>query len=141
MFDISSIVYFQLGGGCLGSRPDSAAFLYSLVNKYGSQPVKLYQTGKHEGQALDICYNWGPRFGGGPDLFIASYASTQPKSFSNLGHTYSLPTGYNFIHGNYPAASFLAGTKYFQPDEVEVFYETTWRNRGVWSLSFAHPAQ
>ncbi|XP_078382161.1 uncharacterized protein LOC144664812 [Oculina patagonica] len=107
---------------------DSAAFLFSLVNKPGWQSLKLDQTENVNYQSyreysIYSCSSYGPTFGGGHDIYIASYASTSTSSYSNLGYTYSAPSGYSYISSF--ARSFLAGTFSFQPDEVEVFYETT----------------
>ena len=88
--------------------------------------MKLSETGQHSSGRFSIygCSKYGPVFGGGHDLFIASYASSRTiSSTSNLGHTYSPPSGY--IYGSSFAKSFLAGGDKFQLDEVEVFYETT----------------
>ncbi|XP_078381942.1 uncharacterized protein LOC144664648 isoform X2 [Oculina patagonica] len=104
---------------------DSAAFLFSLVNKPGWQPLKLDQTGQYSyyrSQSIHSCSSYGPTFGGGHDIRIVSYASTRTSSYTNLGYTYSPPSGYSY--GSSFAQSFLAGSYRFQPDEVEVFYET-----------------
>ena len=69
------------------------------------------------------CYpSTGPIFGGGQDISISDYASSNSNSYSDLGHTYSPPSGYSF--GSTFAQTFLAGSKHFTPDEVEIFYET-----------------
>ena len=73
------------------------------------------------------CYDRGPAFGDGHDIYIASYASSNTNSYSQLGHTYSPPSGHSYRSSF--AQSFLAGSLNFQPDEVEVFYETTWSKR------------
>jgi len=100
---------------------DSAAFLFSLVNKPGWQPLKLDQTGSN---SIYSCSSYGPTFGGGHDIYIANNAVSSTGSYSNLGHTYSPPP--DNIEGSSFTQSFLAGTTYnFRPDEVEVFYETT----------------
>ena len=70
------------------------------------------------------CYDRGPTFGVGYDIYIASYASSNKNSHTNLGNTYSPPSGHSY--GSSFTQSFLAGSYTFQPDEVEVFYETTW---------------
>ena len=104
---------------------DSKAFLFSLVNKPGWAPVKLPQTGKYSSQrANSICCgsSYGPLFGGGSDIGISDYASSNSNSHSNLGFTYSPPSGYS-LYSTF-ARTFLAGTYYFTPDEVETFYET-----------------
>ena len=69
------------------------------------------------------CYNYGPTFGGAHDMYISDYASSSNNSYTNPGYTYSAPTGHS-MHSSF-TQSFLAGSKYFQPDEIEVFYETT----------------
>ena len=65
---------------------------------------------------------YGPVFGGGADIYISGYASTNSNSYSDLGHTYSPPSGYSYRSTF--ARTFLAGSYYFTPDEVETFYET-----------------
>ena len=66
--------------------------------------------------------SYGPTFGGGHDIHIHSYASSNSYSYSSLGYTYSPPSGYSY--SSTFARTFLAGTNYFTPDEVETFYET-----------------
>jgi len=118
-----SIVYFKLGG--CSYHYDSAAFLFSLVNKPGWQPLKLDQTGKysHNRQSIYSCSYYGPTFGAGHDIYIANNAASNTQSYANVGYTYSPPPG-NSYHSSF-TKSFLAGSYYFRPDEVEVFYETT----------------
>ena len=105
---------------------DSNAFLFSLVNKPGWVPVKLPQTGKDSSNRRYSIYDgrsYGPIFGGGHDIYISNHASSNRNSRSNLGYTYSPPSGYS--HGSTFAQSFMAGSLNFTPDEVETFYETT----------------
>ena len=88
--------------------------MFSLVNKPGWAPLKLPQTGKYSSYGYSIYCNpsYGPTFGGGGD--VSTYAS-------GLGYTYSLP-GHSY--SSKFAEEFLAGSHYFTPDEVEIFYET-----------------
>ena len=65
---------------------------------------------------------YGPTFGGGHDIYIYNYASSYSNSHSNLGYTYSPPSGYSY--DSTFAKTFLAGSYKFTPDEVETFYET-----------------
>ena len=128
------IGYYLLLGGCQWWY-DPAAFLFSLVNKPGWPPLKLGQTGQYSQYRKSIysCSKYGPIFGGGHDIYIANHASSNTDSQANLGYTYIPPARY----GSSFAQSFLAGSTNgykFQPDEVEVFYETTWRNCRVRSL-------
>ena len=103
---------------------DSKAFLFSLVNKPGWAPVKLPQTGKYSSGQLSIRFysSYGPTFGGGYDIHISNSASSNSISYSNLGYTYSPPSGYSY--SSTFAQTFLAGTYNFTPDEVETFYES-----------------
>ena len=49
-------------------------------------------------------------------------------SFSNLGLTYSPPRGYSYL-SNF-SQSFLAGSYYFNPDEIETFYDVAFTSQG-----------
>ena len=111
-------------GGCV-FHYDSSAFLFSLVNKPGWQPLKLNQTGQYSHYRYSIysCSSYGPTFGYGFDICIADHAASNTNSFSELGWTYSPPAGNSY--GSSFTQSFLAGSYDFRPDEVEVFYETT----------------
>ncbi|XP_022777479.1 uncharacterized protein LOC111318886 [Stylophora pistillata] len=120
-----SFWYYLKASSC-AYRYSSSAFLFSLVNKPGWGPVKLSQTGvygSHNVYSMYNCNDRGPSFGNGHDLHIASYASSNTKSYPYLGNTYSPPSGHSY--GSSFTKSFLAGSYKFQPDEVEVFYETT----------------
>ena len=103
---------------------DSKAFLFSLVNKPGWAPVKLPQTGRYRSGANSVRFrsSYGPTFGGGFDIYISNSASSNSNSYSQLGHTYSPPSGHSY--GSTFAQTFLAGTYLFTPDEVETFYES-----------------
>ena len=94
------------------------------MNKPGWAPVKLPQTGKDSSNRESIYCgsSYGPVFGSGNDIFISNYASSNSNSHSNLGSTYSPPSGYSY--GSTFAKTFLAGSYRFTPDEVETFYET-----------------
>ena len=105
---------------------DSKAFLFSLVNKPGWAPVKLSQSGQSSSSRAHSIFfrsTYGPTFGGGHDINIKNYASSNSNSYSDLGYTYSPPSGYSYTSTF--ARTFLAGTYKFTPDEVETFYETT----------------
>ena len=104
---------------------DSKAFLFSLVNKPGWAPVKLPQTGRYSSsRAHSVCFipSFGPTFGGGHDIHISNSASSNSHSYSNLGYTYSPPSGYSYRSTF--TQIFLAGTYKFTPEEVETFYES-----------------
>ncbi|XP_022808998.1 uncharacterized protein LOC111345977 [Stylophora pistillata] len=119
---------FLAGTSSCVHQYSSSAFLFSLVslvNKPGWGPVKLSRTGKYSSRRYSIysCSSYGPTFGGGHDLYILNYASSNTRSYTNLGYTYSPPSGHSY--GSSFTRSFLARSYKFQPDEVEVFYETT----------------
>ena len=95
------------------------------MNKPGWAPVKLLQRGKYSSKYRRSIFSYsslGPVFGDGNDIHISNYASSNSNSYSNLGHTYSPPGGSRY--GSTFARTFLAGTYYSTPDEVETFYET-----------------
>ena len=60
--------------------------------------------------------SYGPTFGGGHDIYIPDNANQNANSYANFGTSYSLPNGIT------DSSTILAGTRYFSPDEVEVFY-------------------
>ena len=123
--DIFCILY--LGYGC-SYQYDPQAFLFSLVNLPGWAPVKLNQTGLYgylQSHSIYTCYYDGPAFGGGHDLLVYPRYNLY---YTNLGYTYSPPSGYSY--GNNFTRSFLAGSYYFNPDEVETFYDTTFTSQG-----------
>ena len=116
---------FSLIGSSNRYQYDSKAFLFSLVNKPEWAPVKLPQTGTYSSNRYSIYFSSysGPRFGGGHDIYISSYASSNTYSYSDLGYTYGPPGGYSY--GSNSIRTFLAGSYNFKPDEIEIFYETT----------------
>ena len=95
------------------------SFIFSLENNDGISPFKcdIFQ---FENYAINGNSEWGPTFGGGFDLRILSQAPN-PKSSANLGSTYQAPSGYIYYESNTQAL--LAGSLYFIPTEVEVFYQ------------------
>ena len=115
---------FLLASGSGRYQNDSKAFLFSLVNKPGWAPVKLSQSGQNSSGKYSTFFrsSYGPTFGGGHNIYISNYASSNSYSYSNLGYTYSPPSGYSYTSTF--AKTFLAGTYNFTPDEVETFYET-----------------
>jgi len=91
--------------------------------------VKLAQTGQYSSaraHSTYSCSTHGPIFGGGHALYISSYASSNRDSNTyGLGYTYGPPRGSSYQSSF--AQTFLAGgsSYYFQPNEVETFYEQT----------------
>jgi len=69
-------------------------------------------------RAIYIHATYGPTFGNGWDIHIANNANSNNNSYSKFGeyNDYPVPSG---VQDRY---TILAGTTYFSPDEVEVFY-------------------
>jgi len=67
------------------------------------------------------CYSdYGPTFGGGNDISIASYANLTMYSFSNLGYSFKRC---DYSYGKKNAKIFLSGTFKFQLMEIEVYHK------------------
>ena len=58
---------------------------------------------------------YGPIFGNGHDIYISDNSNSNNDSYNNL-HNYETPKGAN------KPTTILSGTKYFSPDDWEVFY-------------------
>ena len=101
-------------GSSRGYTSTSKAFIFSLRNKEGLAPFKSLVTGQKN--AIYRSPSYGPIFGGGFDIVISENANIDKGSYSNFGHSYSLPSGIKDRN------TVLAGTNRFTPDEVEVFY-------------------
>jgi len=92
---------------------DSNAFIFSLVNTYNitvKMPVIIPQ------YAIYASDSYGPTFGGGHDFYINSDGSS---GNSNLGYAYQLPSFLSY--GTTSAQSFLAGSYFFTPIDIEVY--------------------
>ena len=97
-----------------GYSSSSNAFIFSLRNKEGLDPFKSVVTRAQYG--IFKRSDYGPTFGGGHDIHISDNANSNTNSYTNFGHSYSVPSG---VKGT---TTTLAGTYKFTPDEVEVFY-------------------
>jgi hypothetical protein len=96
-------------------KSDPNAFLFSLTNK-DNTPVKMNIDLNYEDRAILCDSELGPTFGF--DINVVNNANTSIDSYSKLGDSYSHPQ-YKF--GTKEAETFLAGSKYFQLDEIEVY--------------------
>lgn len=102
-------------GGKYGAT--TKAFIFSLRNHEGLGPFK--SKARHPGRhSIGRFPGFGPTFGHGHDIYIADNANSNTNSYTNFGQ-----------HDDFPVPSavqnrktVLAGTSYFTPDEVEVFY-------------------
>ena len=111
---ISQLNFFFLNLGESGNRYAVSAFLFSLKNPT-TDPRKLPHRAGGSYSMRDFA-GIGPSFG--QDLFIANNANKNSKSYENLGHTYTVPSGR-------AGDPFLTGATRFTPSEIETFYETT----------------
>ena len=94
------------------------AFLFSLKNSDNQH----YKMTVNSPDKASYCYpTYGPTFGGGHDLYISDNCHVNTNSYSQLGYTYKLPTGY--VAGTNQVQRLLAGTFTFKVDEYEVFYQ------------------
>ena len=99
-----------------GYRATSKSFIFSLVDKEGLAPFKSMVKQASSSYAIYGQSSYGPTFGGGHDIYIANNANQNTGSYTNFGHSYSLPNG---VTDQY---TILAGTRSFSPHQVEVFY-------------------
>ena len=108
-------VDFSESSGGYGAT--SEAFIFSLNNNEGLAPFVSKVKPGLTGQAILRLSYFGPMFG--DDVFID--ADSNGNSGARLGYYYSVPPAVQNNH------TVLAGTLYFSPDEVEVFYLNTSR--------------
>ena len=99
-----------------GYQTDANAFIFSLINQY-NYPVRLNVT--NAANAIFASSSYGPIFGNGFDLYIADQFISNTNSRTQLGNAYQLPL--NMTYGTMASQSFLAGSYYFQPIEIEVY--------------------
>ena len=97
-----------------GYGSTSNTFIFSLRNKEGFGPFKSAVT--KSTYAIYRRSSYGPTFGGGHDIHIANNANSNTNSYTDFGHSYSVPSGVQ------DRRTILPGTNRFTPDEVEVFY-------------------
>lgn len=112
----SSYRYHSFHGGVYTSSPitSSAAFLFSLTDGEGREPVKIPISHGHS--AISYDESTGPIFGSreDPDLRVCSHPNTRDSSSSSLGNAYATPPGAD-------GATVLAGASSFCVSEMEVF--------------------
>ena len=96
---------------------DAKAFIFSLVNREHT-PVKINV--RNENFAIFCDYNLGPTFGylynyrdTYHDFAIADESNLNEDSFTQLGFSYN----FNLVKSE----TFLAGSKYFRVENIEVF--------------------
>ena len=120
-------VFFQLfnvqlhcssisAGSCTYSDA-SKAFIFSLYNVKGYNPIKLTQY-RNQQYAMYRCKTYGPTFGNGHNIHISDGSENNQNSYTRCGYTYTTPSGYS--DGD---CGFFTGGFHFSPTDVEVFYE------------------
>jgi len=97
------------------SKSDPNAFLFSLTNK-DKRPLKMKVDPNQHEYAINCDSKYGPSFGG--DICIVNNANTTMDSYSDLGCYYKHP---QYEYWTNEARTFLAGSFYFQLDEIEVY--------------------
>ena len=97
-------------------QEDKKAFIFSLLNKENKSI--LFEHNSSSIYSIGSFKQYSSIFGGGHDINISDSSNTNTNSYSNLGHTYTHP---DYNYGSEKARTILAGTQYFQVQEIEVF--------------------
>jgi len=95
-------------------KSSTESFLFSLKDHEGIGPVKMPIKSDKTGRAVCHHSSYGPLFGRGDDLGVASNANSNTVSSSNVGTMYQRPSNTNDFH-------FLTGSRNFTVSEYEVF--------------------
>ncbi len=104
------------GSEIFKSNPN--AFIFSLTNK-DNKPLKMKVKSSQHQYAIYCDPEYGPTFGFGHDICIANNANTTMNCCSYLGDcSYRHP---QYERGTNEALTFLAGSRNFQYDEIEVY--------------------
>jgi hypothetical protein len=101
-----------------GWKAGGGSFLFFIRNNDNLSPFKSSLKVADAGDAIYTLF--GPIFGGGHDLTIASNANAHNTCYSKFGVSYQLPSGYVKDQPNTQAL--LAGSLNFTPFEIEVFH-------------------
>jgi hypothetical protein len=97
------------------SKSDANAFIFSLTNK-DNRPLKMKIEPYLHQRAIRCNHIYGPTFG--DDICISNYSHTTNNSYSDLGFYYRHP---QIKFRTNEAKTFLAGSEWFQLDEIEVY--------------------
>jgi hypothetical protein len=108
--------YFYVITGRSQPKQASGSFIFSVRNKENLSPFKAPLKDQNTPFAIYTYHSYGPVFGEGHDLFISNNAASNTRSYTNFNHNYQAPSGVS------DTSTILAGTNYFQPSEIEVFY-------------------
>ena len=118
LFNVRSHRSYISAGSCAYSYANKA-FIFSLYNVKGYNPVKLTQY-RNQQYAMYRCNTYGPTFGAGcgHDIYISDGSGNNQNSYTRCGCTYTKPSGYST--GD---CGFFTGGSHFYSTDVEVFYE------------------
>jgi hypothetical protein len=109
--------YFYVITGDVVWKQAPGSFIFSLRNKENLPPFKAPLKDQNTQNAICTSNGYGPTFGAGHDIHISNDASSNTGSYAyNFNFYYQAPSGVS------DATTILAGTRYFQPSEVEVFH-------------------
>jgi hypothetical protein len=106
-----SRVYEGSGNNCYKSDDSLKSFLFTLKNPHNIPARKFALNPEMKHRAIGCDSTWGPWFGG---LRVCDNCNTNPKSFTNLGETYTNDTG---VGGR----TVFTGSQFFKVKEIEVF--------------------
>ena len=119
LFYVFFFLCFVLLESSGGDAETPNAFIFSLNNYEMLAPFVSNVMTEKKGRAIHRHSYYGPKFGA--DLVIYLDAENKKNSEARVGSRYSVPPGVHYRQ------TVLAGTEYFSPDEVEVFYLGTSR--------------
>lgn len=98
-----------------GWNYDEDAVIFSMFNS-DKEPIAMKCV---QPQYAIYCNSfYGPTFGGGHSIYVASNSNRNILSHSNIGYTYKHPS---IEYDTDKARSFMAGSYHFQTTEIEVF--------------------
>ncbi|CAF4056407.1 unnamed protein product, partial [Rotaria sp. Silwood1] len=93
-------------------KNDTNAFLFTLVNPHQIPPTKYLIDATKIQQTVNHTGGYGPTFGGGHDLHVASGSNANNSSYTNFPHSYIDTTG----KGN----NTFTGARNFTATDIEV---------------------
>ncbi len=93
-------------------KDNSATFIFTLTNPHAIAPTK-FNCKPEDRRAVGCHPHFGPRFGGGPDIYVASNSHQNTDSFIDFPTTFIDTTG--------KGRSLFTGGKNFTTTDVEVY--------------------
>ena len=94
-------------------KNDTTAFLFTLRNPHNIPHTKYFIKSHRLGTAVYHKDNYGPTFGGGHDIYLASASNSNSSSYIYFSHSYTDTTG--------QSEKTFTDDKYFSTSDVEVF--------------------